>query len=159
MLGNDMIDRLKALVLGNGGAQRPHRRDDLPLAATALLVEAALTDGHMDADERRTIADLVGRRFELSADDARALVEAAEETVAATEQILPFTRVVKDRFEAAERVEMMEMLWEVVYADGRLHDYEANLVRRIAGLIYVPDQDSGAARKRALARLGVDTGG
>jgi uncharacterized tellurite resistance protein B-like protein len=40
------------------------------------------------------------------------------------------------------------MLWEVAYADGNVDDYEANLVRRVAGLLYVPDRDSGAARKR-----------
>jgi uncharacterized tellurite resistance protein B-like protein len=45
------------------------------------------------------------------------------------------------------------MLWEVAYADGQLHDYEASLLRRIAGLIYVGDRESGEARKRVLARL------
>ena len=48
---------------------------------------------------------------------------------------------------------MIEMIWEVVYADGELHDYEDSLLRRIAGLIYVSDRDRGAARKRALERL------
>jgi uncharacterized tellurite resistance protein B-like protein len=47
------------------------------------------------------------------------------------------------------------MLWEVVYADSILHEYEASLMRRIAGLLHVPDVESGAARKRALSRLGM----
>ena len=47
------------------------------------------------------------------------------------------------------------MLWEVVYADGIAHAYEANLLRRIGGLLYAPDRDQGAARKRVLARLGI----
>jgi uncharacterized tellurite resistance protein B-like protein len=51
---------------------------------------------------------------------------------------------------------IIEMLWEVVYADGVLHDYEANLLRRIGGLIYVSDRDRGAARKRVMKRLGID---
>jgi len=50
---------------------------------------------------------------------------------------------------------MMEMLWEVAYADGRLHEYEASLARQVAGLIHVSDRDNGAARKRVLARLGL----
>ena len=62
--------------------------------------------------------------------------------------------MIKDRFPHEERLELMEMLWEVAYADGVLHDFEASLMRRISGLIYVSDRDSGAARKRALARLG-----
>jgi uncharacterized tellurite resistance protein B-like protein len=45
------------------------------------------------------------------------------------------------------------MLWELAYADGQLHDLEASLMRRLAGLLYVSDRDSGDARKRALRRL------
>ncbi len=48
------------------------------------------------------------------------------------------------------------MLWELVYEAGTLHDLEASLLRRISGLIYVPDRESGAARKRALRKLGLE---
>ncbi len=58
-------------------------------------------------------------------------------------------------FSDAERIELIEMLWEVAYADGVVHDYEHNLLRRIAGLIYVTDRDRGLARNRVLARLGL----
>ncbi|PKQ01791.1 MAG: TerB family tellurite resistance protein, partial [Alphaproteobacteria bacterium HGW-Alphaproteobacteria-12] len=54
-----------------------------------------------------------------------------------------------------ERVGVIEKMWEVVYADGVLDDYEANLLRRVAGLIYVPDRESGQARQRVIARLGI----
>ena len=66
--------------------------------------------------------------------------------------------MVTDRFSFEERVELMEMLWQVAYADGELDDFEANLLRRVAGLIHVSDRDSGAARKRAMARLGLAAG-
>ena len=49
----------------------------------------------------------------------------------------------------------MEMLWQLVYSDGELHDFEATLMRRLAGLLYVDDRESGVARKRALEKLGV----
>jgi len=48
------------------------------------------------------------------------------------------------------------MAWEVAYADGELHDFEANLLRRLAGLLYIEDRDSGMARKRVLDRLGLE---
>ncbi len=66
-----------------------------------------------------------------------------------------WTRTLKDAYDADERLRLVEGLWEVVYADGVLHEYEANLLRRIAGLIYVPDRDVGLARQRVLARLGI----
>ena len=68
-------------------------------------------------------------------------------------QLLGFTRAIKDRYSLEERIELIEMIWEVVYADGELHDYEANLLRRLGGLLYVSDRERGDARKRVLARL------
>ncbi len=66
--------------------------------------------------------------------------------------------MINESFAPAERVTVIEMLWEVAYADGILHDYEANLVRRVGGLLFVPDHDTGEARKRVLARLGLSDG-
>lgn len=129
-------------------------RDDLRLAVAALLVEAAHMDGTFDPDERETVVRLLTDRFPLDASSAAALVAEAEEAVAGAAEIWSWARVVKDRFDPAERIEMIEMLWEVAYADGELHHYEANLLRRVAGLIHVEDRDSGAARKRVLAKLG-----
>ena len=54
-----------------------------------------------------------------------------------------------------ERIDLMEMLWQLVYSDGELHEFEATLMRRLAGLLYVDDRDSGLARKRALDKLGI----
>jgi len=49
------------------------------------------------------------------------------------------------------------MLWEVVYADGELDDFESNLLRRLSGLLYVSDQDSGRAKKLAMKELGINS--
>ena len=67
-------------------------------------------------------------------------------------QILGFTREVKDNYSYEERIALVEMLWEVVLADGRVDAHEAQLMRRIGGLIYVSDRDSAIARRRAAAR-------
>jgi len=67
-----------------------------------------------------------------------------------------YTKTIKDRFSEAERVELIELLWEVVYADGELHAHESNLLRRIGGLIYVSDRDRGDARKRVMQRLNAE---
>ena len=153
-----MIDRIKSLFAALGSEPPADREsggaDAVHLAAAALMVEAALTDDRFDDVERRAIERLVRDRFELSGPDAATLVEAAEKSARDATHLLRFTRVIKDNFTPAERVEMIEMIWEVVYADGELHDYEDSLLRRVAGLIYVSDRDRGEARKRALARLG-----
>ena len=153
-----MLDRIKALF-DNGAetaAELLTRDDQLQLAAAALLVESAHMDGAFDEKERSSIEALLKSSFELSDVECSTLIEEADQAVRETGQLYAFTRVIKDRFGEAERINMIEMLWEVAFADGRADDYEHNLIQRVAGLIYVSDRDRGAARKRVIARLGID---
>jgi uncharacterized tellurite resistance protein B-like protein len=152
-----MLDRLRRLLTGRAPEAQPkaHSFEERQLAAAALMVEAAIMDSAFDAAERARIGELIRDRFALGADEAADLIAEAERAVAASVQWHGFTSAIKDGYDHAERVELIEMLWEVAYADGRLHDYEASLLRRIAGLLYVSDRDSGEARKRVLARLGL----
>ena len=148
-----MIDRLKSLFSDTGSAGAPPDADELQVAAAALLVEAACSDGLFDTDEKRTITSVLQTQFGLDGDEAGDLLRAGMEAQDSSHQLYAFTRVIKDRFEHSDKVRMIEMLWEVACADGEIHHYESNLVRRVAGLLYVPDPESGAARKRVLQRL------
>lgn len=152
-----MLDRLKQLFQPEtpDRPSGPHGFDELQLAAAALMVEAATMDSDFDTEERARVSRLVEDRFALSAEEAADLIGEAEQMVAASVEWHGFTRAIKNGFDHAERVQLIEMLWEVVYADGELHDYEASLLRRVTGLLYVSDRESGEARKRVLARLGV----
>ncbi len=132
-----------------------HASKALHRAAASLLVEAAILDGDFDEAERRRILNLCEKRFSLTPEDATALVEAAEAEQADSIDSYIFTREIRAHFDAAERVEMIDMLWDVVFADGAVHDYEADLMRRITGLLYVSDRENGEARKRALQRAGL----
>ncbi len=152
------MDRIRTFFLDRGGAPAEgarHSEDELHLAATALLVEAACMDDDFDAEERATVQRMLSERFGMDPAEAGRLVDLAEQKVAESVELFSSVRTVKDRFDHDERVELLEMLWEVVYADGSLHDYEANLLRRLAALIHVTDQESGQARKRALAKLNI----
>jgi len=153
-----MINRIKALLTftpdTKGGASGG--QVDKQLAAAALMVEAARMDSHFDDTERATIARLLQRRFGLSPTETQTLIDEAARAQDDANQLLRFTRTIKDNFDEDERVTLIEMLWEVVYADGVLDDFEANLLRRVGGLLYVSDRDRGLARKRVLKRLGLD---
>jgi len=152
-----MIAALKKLVAGlaDSETEKPLDENELRLATAALLVEAAVMDGSFDDDERRVIETILQDRFALGEQEVQDLVASAEKTVDDSSQLYAFTRIIKDRVPHEERTEIIGMLWEVAYADGELHDYEANLVRRVSGLINVPDRESGAARKQAMQRLGL----
>ena len=154
-----MLDRIKALIFNDGADDATvdgsgGGADDVQVAAVALLIEAAVIDGDFDEAERKAIAGLIESRFAFEGAEVEELIALGEEAVENSNQLYAFTRVVKTGFDFEDRIEMIEMLWDVACADGVFHDFEANLVRRVAGLIHVLDRDSGAARKRALARMG-----
>ena len=149
-----MLDRLLSFIGGAAEADAARRPDRVRLAAAALLVEVVRMDEGVDALERRRIAELLAQRFALSPPEVQALLEEAEQEAERSSQLFAFTREIDDVFAYEERVELIEMLWEVAYADDNLHHLEANLMRRIVGLLHVEDRDSGAARKRVLARKG-----
>ena len=154
-----MLNRIKDFFVDHnarpGGAGGYHTVDELHLAAAALLVEAASVDEDFDQEERQRIIEFAERQLGLNTEEAQTLLTAAQTKVGAATQLFGFTSAVKNRFSYEERVELVEALWEVVYADGKADAYEQQLMRRIGGLIYVTDRDRGLARKRVLNRLGI----
>jgi len=151
-----MFDKIKAFLTGEETPRKPGQFDEIQIAVVALLVRAAATaDARFDENERATIARIATEYFNLSKDDVDDLVEAAAQDEVKTVDLHRWTKAIKNNYDEAARIDLIEKLWEVVYADGELDDYEANLLRRVAGLIYVPDRESGQARLRVLNRLGL----
>lgn len=126
--------------------------DTMALSVAALLVEAARMDEHYDAREREIIDGALASKFGLDPAGAAELRARAEIEQANATDIQRFTKVAKT-MSAEEKVGLVETLWEVVLSDGAKDSYEDTLLRRICGLIYVDDQDSGAARARVASRL------
>ena len=152
-----MLKYLKdALLQSNKGEQVSEKiTDPVKLASAALLARAAWLDGKLDAAEETALNRLMVERFSINEKEAQAIITEATEDVDNGNDIYKYTKIVRNSFDNAERVALMEMLWEIVYSDGELHDFESTLMRRLAGLLYVDDRESGAARKRALEKLGI----
>lgn len=151
-----MLQHILNLFSASQSAPSKHGMHEMHLAASALLIEAARLDGNFDLRERAAIERVLRERFELTEAEADDLIEAAEAKVSSSTQLFEFTRVIARSFTEEERIGLVEMLCEVMYADGTLHDYEASLFRKIGELIHVSDRDRGEARKRVLARLGIE---
>jgi len=153
-----MIIKIKALLFGkNSVSDSPdvneNQTDTLQAAAIALLVEAAVMDGNFDDAEFKVISRSMQNHFGLSEVDAGTVIQMGIEAQSRSVEIYTTTRILKDGYDLEGRIKLLEMLWAVAYADGVLDDYEANLVRRVSGLLHVTDLDSGLARKRVLQRL------
>ena len=125
---------------------------DKQLAISALLIEAAMMDGRMTDDEKTTILRLISEYFSLTETESKSLFDNAQNMQEVSNQIIHFTRTIKEGYSEEERLKLVEMMWEVVLADGIETDFEKNLMRRITGLLYIPDQQSGMARKQALKK-------
>lgn len=150
-----MIDRLFAW-LKEGRQDLSQGRDALQVAVAALLLEtASVADGQFEERERATVLKLLARRFGLAEADAQRLVAAAEPRVRGSAQLFGFTSEINANLSRERKVELIEMLWEVAYADGALDPLEDTLLRRIGGLIDVSDHERGAAKQRVRCRLGL----
>jgi uncharacterized tellurite resistance protein B-like protein len=132
----------------------PRAAPDLRCAVAILLLEAARQDDHFAPEEQAVIARLLREKFALSAAECGQLLKTCEASAARMVQLHPYTQAVFTQMEPKERIHLMEMLWEVVYADGVLDPEEDALMRRLGGLVYVTDRDRVLARRRVLARLG-----
>jgi uncharacterized tellurite resistance protein B-like protein len=145
-----MIERIRALLLGSDERPEANPGDERRAVTAALLVQAALMDGKFDSSEREVIETILTSEFGLKLDDVSVLIADAEVVVHQSSQLFSFTRTASSHLDHDERVSLIEMLWRVVYADGVVHDYESNLMRRIAGLLHVTDRESAYARQRVV---------
>ncbi|AWZ02096.1 MAG: TerB family tellurite resistance protein [Rhodobiaceae bacterium] len=151
-----MLKRIQALFQSPAEETEEKTFDDVKVAAAALLVCAATMDEVYGKTEQATIRQVLKTFFELSDEETEELISLAESEEQRAVGLHRWTQTLKDAYEVEERARLIEQLWEVVYADGELHDYEASLLRRVVGLIYVPDREAGLARKRVLTRLGIE---
>ena len=152
-----MLNRIKSLFEANEnpGIKNLTKNSEIQLAAAALLVESASIDGLFDQIERQRISNLLKTHFSLAVVETETLIKQAELAVEGSGQLYSFTKTVKDRYDECDRINLVEMLWEVAFADGNVDAFEKNLIQRVAGLLFVSDKDRGLAKKRVMARLGI----
>lgn len=125
---------------------------DPHVAATALLVEAALADGIYADCEQEQILETLSAAFNLDADKARGILDKAEELAETAVDHHRFTKVVKTCLSEQERVALIEQLWMVILADGEKSPFEDAFVRRISPLLGIDDRERVFARSRAEAK-------
>jgi uncharacterized tellurite resistance protein B-like protein len=137
---------LARLAAGDDSRMPP---DDERLALAALMVRAARADGEFETTERGAILDALAARHGLDGPAAEALLTEAEEAEAQAPDTVRFTRLIKKAVPYEERAGVIEALWRVALADGRRDAREDALLRQLAPLLGVSDQDSARARQRA----------
>ncbi|MEE8310241.1 MAG: TerB family tellurite resistance protein [Hyphomicrobium sp.] len=145
----DLVEEVDANASRAGNLQE----EELRLSAGALLVTAGTIDGNFDADEKKKVKALLQTRFDLEPKDVRQLFEDSEVRERDAVDLYRFTSVLCRQLDQDGRKRIVEMLWEVVMADGVVDEFESNLVWRVAELIGVSTRDRVILRKKVEARV------
>jgi len=116
----------------NQRRQRPH---DIRIATCALLLEMSHIDGEFSALERESIISILKRNFDLSDEHVATLLEASNKELKGSIDLWQFTNLINQNYSIEEKMRVIEMVWDVVYADGKLDKYEDYLVHKLATLL------------------------
>jgi uncharacterized tellurite resistance protein B-like protein len=137
------------------GDKKPERfgENDYRLAASALLVHAAAIDGEVSEVGREKLHAVIKRRFEL--DEAATDELVAEATAAEHEAVdlYHFTSLINRTLDEAGRLRVVEMMWEIVFADGHISEFEDNLLWRAADLLGISSRERIALRQQVAGRI------
>jgi len=123
-------------------------RETLSLAAAAILFEVARADFDFSPVERKTLSELVAEQFNLNDEETEKLLLLAAKEADESPGLHEFTNLINQNWTIAERIGLIENMWAVVYADGRLDDNEQHLMRKAQSLLHVPHRDYIAAKLR-----------
>ena len=126
----------------------PHDDHALRLAAAALLFEVASADFSLDSAEQDMIQALIAGQFSLDSEETTHLLSLAKVEVQESPGVHGFTTLINQQWSIEERIRLVEKMWQVVYADGRLDDHEQHLMPKLQSLLHVPHRDYIAAKLR-----------
>jgi len=146
-----MLERVLTFLreLPSGDAKSRPREDDPRIAAAALLYHVMNADGVRHDVEWDRVKALLGDEYDLGGDELDQLVSAGQSADAEAIDLYAFTSVLKRHLDEQQRIRFIRMMWDVVYADGEVHELEDNTLWRVAELIGVASRDRIAQRKEA----------
>jgi len=150
-----MLDALRQFLSDlAGGGHDDFAVDDHRVAAAALLINLVGADGVVTDKEKAALHDVLKARFGLDEAETADLIEAGRRREADAIDLYGFTSVLKRSLDEAGRAGVVEMMWEIVFADGAAHEIEDNLVWRAADLLGVPDRERMELKRRIAAHAG-----
>ena len=118
------------------------------LAGAALMVELMHTDHQLDARETEEFIKVLRETFQLDTEEVDEIVSLAQEQADHATSLYEFTRLINDNYSYDEKVQLIENLWRLAFADEKLDKYEEGLIRRVADLIHVSHGDFIQAKLR-----------
>lgn len=119
----------------NSSNQRRQTTHDIRIATCALLLEMSNIDGEFSALERENIISILKKDFDLSDEYTTTLLEASNEELKGSIDLWQFTNLINQNYSMEEKIRVIETVWDIVYADGKLDKHEDYLVHKLANLL------------------------
>lgn len=145
-----MLKRLLQVFSAPTGQASATSAERIPLAAAVLLLEVVHADGEFHPAEQELLGTLLKKHFSVSAESLSELLELAEETRKNSHDLHQFTREINKAFTQLEKERIIEAVWQLVYADGRLDHYEEALMRQLGALIGLSHRQLIEAKMKVL---------
>ena len=120
---------------------------------SGLMIEAAYSDGSIDKNEIEKIKNILVNTFDEKAESVDIKIKQAIENKNNSKSLYYYTSKINKEYNEETKLLLLETLWEIILSDGKIHDYENSLMRRLSGLLYISDINSGNAKKRALNKI------
>ncbi len=151
-----MLASFKALfeelfVEPEAGVDPQHR---LQVACAALMVEITYADHDVSAEEESSLRQQLASVYELDASETEDLIELAHREKHDAIDYYRFTSLINEHSSQQEKIELIENLWKIAYADNHLDKLEEHLIRRLSDLLYVPHADFIQAKHRIMEQQG-----
>ncbi|HQT62835.1 TerB family tellurite resistance protein [Acidiphilium sp.] len=128
--------------------------NDYRVAAAALLLHVADIDGEVSPPEKRRLRAIVTETFGIEGADAARLLAAAEQSEQEAVDLYHFTSVLKRSLDAEGRRKIVELCWQMAFADGRIDEFEENVIWRIAELLGVSNRERILLRQQVAGEAG-----
>ena len=147
-----MINLLRNFFENQGNKNNDNFIDNLEILS-GLMIEAAYSDGSIDKNEIEKIKNILVNTFDEKAESVDIKIKQAIENKNNSKSLYYYTSKINKEYNEETKLLLLETLWEIILSDGKIHDYENSLMRRLSGLLYISDINSGNAKKRALNKI------
>ena len=143
-----MLKSLKNIFAGDQILNTETKNTEIDILS-GLMIEAANTDGEITQEELNKISHSLINIFKEDPKAVEVSLTKAFENKDNTKSLHYYTSKLNKSFSIEKKIKLIEVLWGIILADNEIHDFETNLIRRLAGLLYISDVECGNAKIRA----------
>ena len=147
-----MLQSLKNLFAGDQDLNIENDNREIDLLS-GLMIEAANTDGEITQEELNKISYSLINIFKEDPQDVEESLNKAFENKDNSRSLYYYTSKLNKSYSDEKKIKLIEVLWQIILADNEIHDFETNLIRRLAGLLYISDVECGNAKIRAAQKV------